>query len=393
MYPHGADSHDGGLLVRIGVGPIAAGIAAFTASFISYIWLTLETGPASAELRGEAHGAHARDHSGSATTYPKPVDVAVFAVGQEASDSDGPRLASFRASDSAFASMEPHLRSEPPSARSSFGERFSSDQPGHAFDDRFFGEVPAASAPVRSAAAASSIALPRIATAIPAPRPAARSRTAQAPAPAQTAAPAQAASKQPSGSGFQLASASSTSVVLAYAPNPSSKDSGSILKDLKPKEPDLPADVDTSHTAIYDITSRTVYLPDGRRLEAHSGLGSRMDDPHYVSAKDTGPTPPNVYELKMRESLFHGIRAIRLIPTDDSKMYGRDGILAHTYLLGPSGQSNGCVSFSDYGTFLDAFLRGDINRLVVVERLANAPPAKTAGDWLVNTLKDIFRGS
>jgi len=136
-----------------------------------------------------------------------------------------------------------------------------------------------------------------------------------------------------------------------------------------------------------------VYLPDGRRLEAHSGLGSRMDDPHYVSAKDTGPTPPNVYELKMRESLFHGVRAIRLVPTDDSKMFGRDGILAHTYLLGPSGQSNGCVSFSDYGTFLDAFLRGDINRLVVVERLANAPPAKTAGDWLVNTLKDIFRGS
>jgi hypothetical protein len=130
---------------------------------------------------------------------------------------------------------------------------------------------------------------------------------------------------------------------------------------LKPKEPDLPADVDTSHTAIYDITSRTVYLPDGRRLEAHSGLGSRMDDPHYVSAKDTGPTPPNVYELKMRESLFHGVRAIRLVPTDDSKMFGRDGILAHTYLLGPSGQSNGCVSFS------------------VIQRLRDVPGRVSAG--------------
>jgi hypothetical protein len=127
-------------------------------------------------------------------------------------------------------------------------------------------------------------------------------------------------------------------------------------------------------------------------MEAHSGLGSYMDDPRYVSAKDTGPTPPNVYELKLRESPFHGDRAIRLIPADDSKMFGRDGILAHSYLLGPNGQSNGCVSFKDYAAFLDAFERGEVNRLVVVERLADAPSPKTASDWLY-TLKDIFRRS
>jgi hypothetical protein len=160
-----------------------------------------------------------------------------------------------------------------------------------------------------------------------------------------------------------------------------------------PKESDPPADVDTSRTAIYDITSRTVYLPNGRRLEAHSGLGEHMDDPRYVHVKRTGPTPPNVYELKLREQLFHGDRAIRLIPTDGSRMYGRAGILAHSYLLGPSGESNGCVSFKDYAAFLDAFDRGEINRLVVVERLANPPSPKTASDWLANTLKDIFRRS
>jgi hypothetical protein len=151
--------------------------------------------------------------------------------------------------------------------------------------------------------------------------------------------------------------------------------------------------MDTSHTAIYDITSRTVYLPNGRRLEAHSGLGVHMDDPRYVAITNTGPTPPNVYELKMRESVFHGVRAIRLIPKDDSKMYGRDGILAHSYMLGRNGQSNGCVSFSDYPAFLDAYLRGDITRLVVVDRLADVPSRKTASDWLSNTLKDIFRRS
>ena len=165
---------------------------------------------------------------------------------------------------------------------------------------------------------------------------------------------------------------------------------GSSLKGLTPKADPL---ADVSRTAIYDITARTVYLPNGRRLEAHSGLGDHMDDPRYVNARMTGPTPPDVYELKVRESLFHGVRAIRLVPTDDSKMHGRAGILAHSYMLGPSGQSNGCVSFSNYSAFLEAYQRGEVNRLVVVERLAEAPSPKTASDWLSNTLKDIFRRS
>jgi hypothetical protein len=75
----------------------------------------------------------------------------------------------------------------------------------------------------------------------------------------------------------------------------------------------------------------------------------------------------------LREQLFHGVRAIRLIPVSEGKMYGRDGMLAHSYMLGPNGQSNGCVSFSNYPAFLNAFLRGEVDRLVVVERLATAP--------------------
>src|SRR5262245_11401302 len=58
-------------------------------------------------------------------------------------------------------------------------------------------------------------------------------------------------------------------------------------------------------TAIYDITARTVYLPSGERLEAHSGYGPYMDDPRYVKMKNRGPTPPNVYKLTLRGSLFH----------------------------------------------------------------------------------------
>ena len=128
-----------------------------------------------------------------------------------------------------------------------------------------------------------------------------------------------------------------------------------------------------ARTAVYDIAAHTVYLPDGRRLEAHSGIGERMDDPRAVQVKMRGPTPPNVYQLTMREQLFHGVRAIRLNPVDENRMFGRDGMLAHTYMLGPSGQSNGCVSFKNYDVFLRAFLDGEIDRMVVVKRLADAP--------------------
>ncbi len=73
-------------------------------------------------------------------------------------------------------------------------------------------------------------------------------------------------------------------------------------------------------------------------------------------------------------------------------MYGRDGILAHPFMLGPNGQSNGCVSFKDYPAFLSAYQRGEVTRLVVVEQLGNPPPAKTAtaSDWFSNALKGVF---
>jgi hypothetical protein len=127
-----------------------------------------------------------------------------------------------------------------------------------------------------------------------------------------------------------------------------------------------------SRTAVYDIEAHTVYLPDGDKLEAHSGLGKRLDDPRYVSEKNRGPTPPNVYDLVLRSERFHGVRAIRLNPVNESDMFGRDGMLAHTYMLGPSGQSFGCVSFKDYSAFLQAFLEGEIDRLIVVPHLGDA---------------------
>jgi hypothetical protein len=93
-----------------------------------------------------------------------------------------------------------------------------------------------------------------------------------------------------------------------------------------------------------------------------------------------GPTPPNVYKLTMRKKLFHGVRAIRLNPVHENLMFGRDGMLAHSFLHGPSGQSNGCVAFRNYPEFLNAFLNGEITRLIVVDRLDTAPEPKVASE-------------
>lgn len=151
------------------------------------------------------------------------------------------------------------------------------------------------------------------------------------------------------------------------------------------KTRELPSDLDflspsddAARTAIYDIAARTVYLPNGRRLEAHSGLGDLRDNPDHVHVRMRGATPPNVYNLSLRKKLFHGVQAIRLTPLDESRMHGRDGILAHSFLHGPSGQSNGCVAFRNYPEFLSAFLNGEVARLIVVERLDDPPDAKVA---------------
>jgi hypothetical protein len=140
-------------------------------------------------------------------------------------------------------------------------------------------------------------------------------------------------------------------------------------------DPDLAALGYDGFTAVYDISAHAVYMPNGSKLEAHSGFGGLMDDPGHVSERNIGATPPNVYDLKARERLFHGVQALRMIPVDDKGMLGRSGLLAHGYMLGPKGDSNGCVSIKSYETFLKAFENGEIKRLVVVTSLNDGVPA------------------
>lgn len=131
--------------------------------------------------------------------------------------------------------------------------------------------------------------------------------------------------------------------------------------------------------AVYDISAAMVYMPDGSRLEAHSGIGEMADDPRYVHVKMNGPTPPHTYVLKMREKRFHGVEAIRMLPVNGKNLHGRDGFLTHSYLLrGRKAQSHGCVAFKDYEKFLNAFKAGKVKKLVVVTGGGKAVAARVA---------------
>jgi hypothetical protein len=156
----------------------------------------------------------------------------------------------------------------------------------------------------------------------------------------------------------KLYGTSPSGVTLAYATAGTATDGAGVTAGLYDRQ-----------TAVYDISAHVVYMPDGTTLEAHSGLGARLDDPNYVDERGRGATPPDIYDLRPREALFHGVRALRLIPEDESKVFGRAGLLAHTFMLGPNGDSNGCVSFKNYDAFLRAYEDGKIKRLAVVSSI------------------------
>jgi hypothetical protein len=384
-----------GLLVRVRVALAAAVLAGLTVIFSLCAWMMHGSEPAHAGARAESPGL-----SVLGTIHPQLFSHGTAALQATLSHALPVRLASLEStfeSRSAPAATDNRSDATATAAIPSFDERFSFDR--SAPSSRSLRRVG-----VRTVVATSPITATVAVPAAPARAP----RAATWPIVAQTA------PNWPTAQ-YRTASLSDTLLPTAYAPgDPATKDSGSadLLKKLTQRDSAsndaaqkvaAPKDAttkdsnllsgDTSHTAIYDISAQTVYLPNGKRLEAHSGLGEYMDDVRSVPLRARGPTPPNVYELKLRESPFHGVQAIRLNPVDGSKMYGRDGILAHPFMLGPNGQSNGCVSVKDYAAFLNAYLRGEITQLVVVERLGDPPSARTAADWFSrfsNTLKEIF---
>jgi hypothetical protein len=124
--------------------------------------------------------------------------------------------------------------------------------------------------------------------------------------------------------------------------------------------------------AIYDVANATVYLPDGTKLRAHSGIGKMRDNPRYEHVTMKGPTPAGIYRLSMREKRFYGVEAIRMTSIDGRDPKNRTGLLTHTNLLRGQKGSHGCVAFQNYQPFLKAFKRGRITMLVVVPELPSS---------------------
>lgn len=345
-----ARASDKNALLRIGLRSLSAGIAALATGF------AVEAGWWHGSAPAEPTGG-----PGGVTVIAKTPAVAAAAIGQIAARPNV-RLASLDADDTDVALAASGERQPAPPSRGlgvSFDQRFSLAS----FSERFVGETNAAATAISDA-----IAEP--------PKSARNERLALA-------------DMRDDAESSAVRSQSAAKHAAISLPE-ATKDSVGTKDATSPKDAVPDAD---NRTAIYDIAAHTVYLPDGRRLEAHSGRGSHLDDPRAVNIKGKGPTPPNVYELSLRENRFHGVRALRLTPIGDGKMFGRDGILAHTYMLGRNGQSMGCVSFSDYPAFLNAYLKGEVNRLVVVEHLANTPDPKTASRGTFENLKSLFTRS
>jgi hypothetical protein len=176
--------------------------------------------------------------------------------------------------------------------------------------------------------------------------------------------------------------------VLAYAKpdNPMRQTAPSAPSRSAPNWPGIGTKV-----AVYDITNATVHMPDGTKLEAHSGIGKLRDDPKMTHVKMKGPTPAGTYKLSMRESLFHGVAAIRLTSVDGKHPLNRTGLLAHSYLLRTRGDSHGCVAFAQYDKFLAAFRRGEVTHMVIVDEWNGKRPGR--GTSSGKTLVDLFRGN
>ncbi len=131
--------------------------------------------------------------------------------------------------------------------------------------------------------------------------------------------------------------------------------------------------------AVYDISAGVVYMPNGEKLEAHSGNRRHARQPEICACADEGPDAAR--HLQGHHARIplprRGSRAPD--PVDGIAPHGRVGLLAHSYLLRKRGDSHGCVAFANYPKFLAAFKRGEIKQMVIVTSMKGgfSRPAKT----------------
>ena len=96
-----------------------------------------------------------------------------------------------------------------------------------------------------------------------------------------------------------------------------------------------------------------------------------------------GATPPHVYDLDRRaRRCSTASRRCGCTPVGGAEAipWTHRPVCTHSYLLGPRGDSNGCVSFKDYDAFLQRVSRsGKVKRMVVVASVDE--PQISAESW------------
>ncbi|WP_235890778.1 tlde1 domain-containing protein [Martelella alba] len=207
-------------------------------------------------------------------------------------------------------------------------------------------------------------------------RPAARPATKAEPVTAASALVASADTGTDAGNAFKLVlqGADKNRMAPGEVPVPEPRPAGTALAYAALKTDSLgtlfnAVPETTSKVAVYDISTAKVYMPDGSVLEAHSGRGKYRDNPDYTHLKMAGAVPAATYKLTLRESLFHGVQALRMTSVDGTDPLGRTGLLAHTYMLSTPGDSHGCLVFKNYNKFLEAFQKNKVDYIVAVPSL------------------------
>ena len=123
------------------------------------------------------------------------------------------------------------------------------------------------------------------------------------------------------------------------------------------------------YTAVYDLSAHTVYLPNGTKLEAHSGLGDRLDDPNHVNERMRGATPPHLYETRAAGG-FVPRRAGLASKSHRRRRYFRPRRSTRPHLYaGPELGIPTAACRSRTTTDLRAYQNGEIRKLAVVARL------------------------
>ncbi len=130
-------------MIRVGVGPIAAGVVAFATGFTAFLCLMTDPAPVNAGA-----GVQARIHSAFGAVDPALLDPGAVTAGSDLQVGFNARFASLETADAGKFVLDGRDDRAEASASTPFGERFSFDQSDAptrpqrlaSFDDRFAGD-------------------------------------------------------------------------------------------------------------------------------------------------------------------------------------------------------------------------------------------------------------